>query len=124
MIVGVFNDREARVALVVRGPSGQEQGIAPIIDTGFSGYLTLPLSVVEALDLERLGQGEALVGDGTIQVFDLYVAVLIWDDEAVVVEVATADTEPLIGMSLIYGHDLQIEAIEGGAVTIEKLVAM
>ncbi len=124
MIVGVFNDREARVALVVHGPGGQEQGVAPIIDTGFSGYLTLPVAVVEALELERLGQGEALVGDGTIQVFDLYEAVLIWDDQAMVVEVATAETEPLMGMSLIYGHDLRIEAIEGGAVTIESLISM
>ena len=124
MIVGVFNDREARVALVVRGPGDEEQGVAAVIDTGFSGYLTLPSAVVEALDLEQLGQGEALVGDGTIQVFDLYEAILIWDDDEVVVEVATAETEPLMGMSLIYGHDLRIEAIEGGAVTIEKLISM
>ncbi len=124
MIAGVFNDREARVILIVRGPSGEEQGVAPIIDTGFSGYLTLPAAVVEALDLDQLGQGEALVGDGTIQVFELYEAIIIWDDEAIVVEVATAETEPLVGMSLIYGHDLRIEAIEDGAVTIEKLVSM
>ncbi len=124
MIAGVFNDREARVILSVRGPGGEEQGVAPIIDTGFSGYLTLPAAVVEALDLDQLGQGEALVGDGTIQVFELYEAIIIWDDEAIVVEVATAETEPLVGMSLIYGHDLRIEAIEDGAVTIEKLVSM
>ncbi len=124
MIVGVFNDREARVALAVRGPNGQEQGIAPIIDTGFSGYLTLPWAVVEALDLDRLGQGEALVGDGTIQVFDLFEAILVWDDEPVIVEVATAETEPLIGMSLLYGNELRIEAIEDGAVTVERLVSM
>jgi predicted aspartyl protease len=67
MITGVFNDREARVPLVVHGPNDHEQGVAAIVDTGFSGYLTLPLEVVEALGLERLGEGEALIGDGTIQ---------------------------------------------------------
>lgn len=61
MITGVFNDREARVPLVLRGPDGREQGVAAIIDTGFSGHLTLPFAVVEALGLDRLGQGEALV---------------------------------------------------------------
>jgi clan AA aspartic protease len=124
MITGVFNDREARVALVARGPKGQEQGIAAIIDTGFSGHLTLPLAVVEALGLIHLGQGKALIGDGTIQVFDLYEAILIWDDEPVVVDVATAETEPLLGMGLIYGHDLRIQAVEGGPVRIEKLIFM
>ena len=124
MITGVFNDREARVPLVVHGPSHQEQGIAAIIDTGFSGYLTLPFAVIDALALDLIGQGEALVGDGTIQVFDLYEAILSWDDERIVIDVAVAETEPLMGMSLIYGHDLRIQAIEDGKVTIEKLIYM
>lgn len=124
MILGVFTDREAKVPLVLRGPDGQEQGVAAIIDTGFSGHLTLPLAVVEALGLKRLGQGEALVGDGTMQVFDLYEASLTWDDQQVVIDVATAETEPLLGMGLIYGHELRIQAIEGGPVTIEGLVYM
>lgn len=124
MITGVFNDREARVPLVVHGPSDREQGIAAIIDTGFSGYLTLPISVVDALGLELIGQGEALVGDGTIQVFDVYEATLIWDDEHLVIDVASAETEPLMGMSLVYGHDLRIQAIENGKVTIERLIYM
>ena len=42
MIAGVFSDHEARVPLVVLGPNGKEQGIAAILDTGFSGFLTLP----------------------------------------------------------------------------------
>lgn len=91
---------------------------------GFSGFLTLPWAVVQALELDRLGEGEALVGDGTIQVFDLYEAILIWDDEPLTVDVATAETAPLMGMRLIYGHDLRIQAIEGGAVTIESLTCM
>ncbi len=60
----------------------------------------------------------------TIQVFDLYEAILIWDDERIVIDVAVAETEPLMGMSLIYGHDLRIQAIEDGRVTIEKLIYM
>ena len=51
----------------------------------------------------------------------LYEAILLWDDEPLTVDVAIAETEPLMGMSLIYGHDLRIKAIEGGAVTIESL---
>jgi hypothetical protein len=65
-----------------------------------------------------------LIGDGTHQVFDLYEAVLILEDESLSVEIAGTETEPLMGMSLIYGHDLRIKAIEGGTVTIEKLTVM
>jgi clan AA aspartic protease len=110
--------------LTVRGPNGQSQGVAAIIDTGFSGHLTLPLAIIEALGLDHLGQGRALVGDGSFQVFNVFEAVLIWDEEPLIVDVASAETEPLIGMSLVYGHDLRIQAIEGGKVTIEKLLRM
>ena len=35
--------------------------------------------------------------------------------------VAASDADPLVGMGLLYGFKLQIEAIEGGRVTIEAL---
>ena len=34
---------------------------------------------------------------------------------------ASSETKPLIGMGLLYGYDLRIQAIEGGTVTIESL---
>lgn len=124
MITGVFSDYEARVSLVVLGPGGEEQGVAAIIDTGFSGFLSLPVSVVEALGLPWLGRGQALVGDGSHQAFDLYRATVIWGDEPRSVQVASTETEPLLGVSMLYGHDLRIQVIEDGAVAIEALEYM
>ncbi len=124
MIAGVFSDREARVPLVVLGPSGEQQGVAAIIDTGFSGFLTLPESVIEALELPWTGRGKALVGDGSRQPFDLYAAAIVWDDEPLPVQVASTQTEPLIGISLMYGHELRIQLVEDGAVSIEALEYM
>ena len=51
----------------------------------------------------------------------MYKASIIWDGKIKVVDVASSETEPLIGMSLLYGYDLRIQAIEGGTVTIESL---
>lgn len=121
MIRGVFNDREARVPLVVRGKNAKELGVAAILDTGFSGFLTLPPTVIAELELVWISRVEGLVGDGTHQVFDLYEGVVIWDDDPCEVEIAVSQTEPLLGMGMIYGHDLRIQAIEDGLVTIEAM---
>jgi hypothetical protein len=38
-----------------------------------------------------------------------------------VVEIDAADTDPLVGMGLLYGYEVRIQAIDGGVVTIEAL---
>lgn len=51
----------------------------------------------------------------------LYRASVIWHGQYQVVDVAASEAEPLVGMSLVYGSKLQIEAFEGGIVTIEAV---
>jgi hypothetical protein len=46
---------------------------------------------------------------------------VIWDGQEQIIDVAASDAEPLVGMGLLYGFKLQIEAVEGGRVTIEAL---
>jgi predicted aspartyl protease len=62
-----------------------------------------------------------MLGDGSLHPFDVYVATIIWNGHARSVETDAAETTPLIGMGLLYGHDLRIQTIEGGMVTIEAL---
>jgi len=59
--------------------------------------------------------------DGSIDVFDVYVATVIWDGRRRTVEVEAADTEPLVGMSLLDRQSLQIDVVGGGVVTITAL---
>lgn len=122
MIIGVVNaNREAIIRLVVRGANGEEHEIDAVIDTGFTGFLTLPSTLIASLGLTWLGREQGLLGDGTIRVFDVYAATVIWDGQARSVETDATDTDPLIGMGLIYGHDLRIQVVDGGPVTIEAL---
>jgi hypothetical protein len=45
----------------------------------------------------------------------------VWDGHPRTILVEAADTDPLIGMSLLYGYDLHIQAIDGGNVTLQRL---
>jgi predicted aspartyl protease len=62
------------------------------------------------------------LGDGSEVSFEVYAARVIWDGEYRDIPVNEAETDPLVGMSLLYGYDLRIQAIEGGDVTINSLM--
>jgi clan AA aspartic protease len=122
MITGVVNaNREAIIRLVVTGPSGQQQNTEAIIDTGFTGFLTLPPARVTALGLPWLSRQPGILADGSVDIFDVYVATVMWDGQPRTVEVEAADTEPLVGMSLLDHHSLQIDVLRGGVVTVSAL---
>ena len=106
---------------MVAGPRGQQQEIEAIIDTGFTGFLTLPPVLVDALGLSWLSRQPGILADGSVDIFDVYVATALWDGQPRSVDVEAADTEPLVGMSLLAQHSLRIDVANGGVVTITAL---
>jgi clan AA aspartic protease len=122
MIIGVVNNfREAVIRLVVSGPAGQRQEIEAVIDTGFTGSLSIPSTLISLLNLPFRRRGRALLADGSETIFDTYEAGLLWDGQVHRVAVDEADTDPLVGMSLLYNHKLTVEIVVGGKVIIEPL---
>jgi clan AA aspartic protease len=106
---------------VVVKNDAKTQLVDAVIDTGFSGFLTLPSSIIAVLDLTWKGRDIATLGDGSYCIFDVYIARVIWDGEYRTIDINKSETVPLIGMGLLRGYDLRIQAIEGGSVTIELL---
>jgi clan AA aspartic protease len=122
MMNGVVNlRREATLSLVVGNENKQQQVIDAVIDTGFTGFLSLPSEIITALELPWNASDIATLGDGSETLFDLYTAMVIWDGQYREIYIAESETDPLVGMSLLYGYRLQIDTIEGGRVTIEEL---
>src|SRR5262245_56398385 len=74
------------------------------IDTGFTAFLTLPAALIETLALPWLCSQPGILADGSIDLFDVYVAVVLWDGQVRTVEVEGAESEPLVGMSLLDRH--------------------
>ena len=123
MISGHVNSSpEAVVSLVVRGPDGHEQGVEAVIDTGFTGQITLPTELITELGLPFLGQSRAVLGDGSEILYDVFEVSVIWDGGARLVNVDAAETEPLLGMGLLLGHELAIQVVPGGTVSIRPLL--
>jgi clan AA aspartic protease len=122
MIYGVVNlRREATIPLVIGNSSGQREAIDTVIDTGFDGFLSLPSEIIMRLGLPWTISNPATLGDGSEVLFDFYTGTVIWDGQYRKIDIAESDTEPLLGMSLLYGYRLQVDTIEGGSVKIEAL---
>ena len=122
MITGlVTGDRQAVIHLTVRGPTGQEQDIEAIIDTGFDGWLSLPSSLIALLSLVWRQRGRAVLADGSESVFDIYEGAVLCDGQARRIPVHEAETTSLVGMSLLQGYELTVQVEPGGNVTIRAI---
>jgi len=122
MIFGFVNDNcEAIIKIAVGHANSPKIMVDAVIDTGFTGSLSLPLSTITAVGLPWSGRDEGTLGDGSEAIFEIYTASVIWDGQIKIIDVVASESEPLVGMSLLYGFKIQIETVEGGTVRIEAL---
>ena len=92
-----------------------------VVDTGFSGELTLPVQDVETLQLQLIGTKRALLADNTASEHPVYRANILWDGVEKSVVVMAMGERPLLGTALLEGHSLKIRFVENGTALIEAL---
>ncbi|MCA2619978.1 MULTISPECIES: clan AA aspartic protease [unclassified Microcystis] len=122
MMMGSVNSRrEAVIQFVVLGENHQRQAIKAVIDTGYTGFLTLPSAIISKLGLTWYMQEEGILGDGSLFMFNVFEATVIWDGQIKSIEINESETDPLVGMGLLEGYELNIQGFAGGLVTIKPL---
>ena len=122
MIQGAVNGfLEVVVSLRIRGPEGQEREIEAIIDTGYSGNLTLPQDLVAELGLPFLIRSWSVLADGTAVAFNVHGATVVWNGGERHIEIDAVGVAPLLGMSLLDAHSLYVEVAPAGPVVIQPL---
>lgn len=120
MISGAVNaSYEAVISLTVQGPSGLTRQIEAVIDTGFTGFLSLPLALVTELGLPFLTNESAMLADGSLAKFSVHDATVLWDGQPKRVYAHVSDAASLIGMRLLDSHSLYVEVEDGGLVVIQ-----
>ena len=121
MITGMVRSDEARIRLKVKGWRGREEEVGAIIDSGYTGALTLPPDLIVSLGLRFRSVDRAILADGSTCVFRVYVGLLTWDGKVRRILVDEADTDPLVGMRLLIGHELKMQIRARGKVRIKRL---
>lgn len=109
------------VPLTLMGGDGTSQEILAVIDTGFSGALTLPLDSIRSLGCVYYNSTQYTLADGTEIRLDQYNAVVLWEGVERNILVLEMDGTPLIGMKLLKGNNLNVDVVDGGRVSIQPL---
>jgi len=107
------------VTLPLHGPDGRTHDIQAVIDTGYTGTLTLPTAVVAELKLSFSHMGWAFLANDDVVSFDVHDVIVLWDGQPTHIKADATGSTPLVGMLLLDRHNVNIEVESGGRVVIQ-----
>ena len=121
MIVGRVNRREPIIPLIIREGGGHNLKIEAVVDTGHTGWLTLPPQLIAQLDLPWHSFGQGTLAHGSLVHYDVYLAKVHWNGRVRSVRVSELAAAPLVGMSLLRGSEFRMQTRSRGKLTINPL---
>ena len=117
----VFPNHQALIAVALLDTAGQFQPFEFILDTGFDGNLSLPRRTLQGLAVIPRGGQPVELADGSRITAPTWRATVLWDGERRTITVMESEGEPLLGMNLLWGNHIALEAKAFGGVVIERL---
>ena len=123
MIVGTIRETGTpTLRLKVTGRGGNEITIEGILDTGFDGFLCLPIPLAVSLGLELIDVTRAELADGTVMEDELVFAGRAeWDGVVTDIDILlTRSGDALIGTAFLKDYLVQLD-YQAHTVRIEKV---
>ena len=122
MIKGrVTADRTPIIRLEVWDESGVSHALAVVLDTGFSGDISLPTTTIARLGLRPTGQRTFTLANGGVSIMNTYVARVNWHEEPLQVVAVESEGPAMAGINLLWGSRITLDACEEGNITIDRL---
>ena len=118
MITGQVSNRRALVPVTIRLSGQPDLIIEFVVDTGFAGFLTMPLAAVLAMGLSYQHHTPAGLADDSQVQIPVYEATIVWESVERAVRVLAMGKRPLLGTALMEDRELRILFREGSPVTI------
>ena len=111
---------EARIPIGIVNSIGVFQTLEAVVDTGFTGAMSLPDPIVFELGLNYIGDRSLTMADGRTEMKQTYRAGLLWHGQPIDVRAYMTGDKPMVGVALLSPCHLAIDLWDGGAVVIEE----
>jgi len=121
MIGSVNPNREAVVVVRLRAVGGTELLIPTVIDTGFNQWLTLTPQYIREIGFKFRTETRYSLAGGSDRFARLFEAEIEWLGGWKPILILETDGDVLLGMAMLQGSFLGIEATDGGRVEIRPL---
>src|SRR5579862_287713 len=121
MMVGSVRARHVLLPVTFRLSGLPNVTLEFVVDTGFTGLLTLPPDAVTAMGLPFLHRIPVQLADGSYVEVAIHSATIVWKDIEAEVRVLETGTRPLLGTALLDGSELLAQFREDGLVTVDDL---
>ena len=117
----VTTTRKPMLPLTILDRNDNGHAIQFIVDTGFTGQVLLPERYIRRLGLIMDSWFEGRPATGEVTNILAGEAIIIWQGQRRDVHVLQLDSEPLLGMELLWNNRIAIDAVADGAVTVTPL---
>lgn len=111
---------EAWLSVTVAGAGGELSLSEVVIDTGFTGALALPGTVIRRLGLVKRSGAQVTLATGEVKELDTYFVRVLWSGVFRLAIVFETEDQSLLGMQLLRGNVITMQAWDGGDVIIEE----
>ena len=108
------------VEIFIEDGKGELRSCRVIVDTGFTGWLTLTPDLIQSLGLPKLRNQGAALASGSVEELPYYGGRVLWRGRLIPVGIYQTNHKPLLGMKLLEGSRLTVDAWDGGEVTIQE----
>ena len=119
MIAGRVENRQALIPITYRLPGQPDFVLEHVVDTGFTGQLTLPLTVVTAMGLPFLYAEDINLADDSAQRVQVHLATIVWEGQEFIARVHATGRRPLFGTFLMDRKELLIQFDNNGLMTLD-----
>ncbi len=118
---GVTIRRQATLPVTFRLPGQPSVTLDFVVDTGFTGFLTLPVAAVTAMRLPFDHEEAASLADDSVIGIAIHVAIILWNGAERPVSVIATGRRPLLGTAMLDDQELRAQFRESGLMTVEEL---